>query len=170
MRSVGLKVLKNRFSEYVRLAAGGETVLLTDRDRVVAEIVPPQAGRSPLLADALLAEAVRNGWLMPPTLPGGAPPPRKPVATARKPMQELQRDLRNRRSISTRLWRWRTCWPRVACRQTPYGRRRSSPAASSNTRCGTVSTREAWAARMARRRGPEVVAEVPSGWPEPRRR
>src|SRR6266567_6229558 len=63
MRSVGLKVLKNKLSEYVRLAAGGETVLITDRDHVVAEIVPPQAGRSSVLADALLAEAVREGWL-----------------------------------------------------------------------------------------------------------
>ena len=61
MRSVGLKVLKNKLSEYVRLAAGGETVLVIDRDRVVAEIVPPQPGRSSLLMDALMAEAV--GWL-----------------------------------------------------------------------------------------------------------
>jgi antitoxin (DNA-binding transcriptional repressor) of toxin-antitoxin stability system len=53
MRSVGLKVLKNKLSEYVRLAAGGETVLITDRDRVVAEIVPPQPGRSPYMAPAL---------------------------------------------------------------------------------------------------------------------
>ena len=66
MRSVGLKVLKNKLSEYVRHAAGGETVLITDRDRVVAELVPPQPGRSPLLADARLAEAVREGWLAPP--------------------------------------------------------------------------------------------------------
>jgi len=40
MRSVGLKTLKNKLSEYVRLAAGGETVLVTDRDRVVAELAP----------------------------------------------------------------------------------------------------------------------------------
>ena len=45
MRAVGLKILKNRLSEYVRLAASGETVLVTDRDRVVAELVPPQGGR-----------------------------------------------------------------------------------------------------------------------------
>ena len=32
---------KNKLGEYVRLAAGGETVLVTDRDRVVAEIGPP---------------------------------------------------------------------------------------------------------------------------------
>jgi antitoxin (DNA-binding transcriptional repressor) of toxin-antitoxin stability system len=79
MRSVGLKVLKNKLSEYIRLAAGGETVLVTDRDRVVAEIVPPQGGRSPLLADALLAEAVREGWVTAPALRDDSPPPRKPV-------------------------------------------------------------------------------------------
>ena len=68
MRSVGLEILKNKLSEYVRLAAGGETVLITDRDRVVAEIVPPRPGRSPLLSDSWLAEAVREGWLAPPLL------------------------------------------------------------------------------------------------------
>jgi prevent-host-death family protein len=49
MRSVGLKVLKNKLSEYVRLAAQGETVLVTDRDRVVAEIIPPEKNRTPVL-------------------------------------------------------------------------------------------------------------------------
>jgi len=96
MRSVGLKVLKNKLSEYVRLAAGGETVLVTDRDHVVAEIVPPQAGRSSVLADALLAEAVREGWLTPPVLASDGPPPRKPVMTFRQLMQDLQRDREDR--------------------------------------------------------------------------
>jgi antitoxin (DNA-binding transcriptional repressor) of toxin-antitoxin stability system len=92
MRAVGLKVLKNKLSEYVRLAAGGETVLVTDRDRVVAELVPPQAGRSALLADARLAEAVRRGWLAPPTLPAGEIPPRLPVAPFETLMDELAAD------------------------------------------------------------------------------
>jgi antitoxin (DNA-binding transcriptional repressor) of toxin-antitoxin stability system len=96
MRSVGLKILKKKLSEYVRLAAGGETVLITDRDRVVAQIVPPQLGRSPLLADAQLAEAVREGWLAPPLLAGTNPPPRKPVMTLRDLMQDLQRDREDR--------------------------------------------------------------------------
>jgi antitoxin (DNA-binding transcriptional repressor) of toxin-antitoxin stability system len=96
MRSVGLKVLKNKLSEYIRLAAGGETVLVTDRDRVVAEIVPPQAGRSLLLADALLAEAVREGWLTPPPLAGSGPPPRKPMMSFRELMKELQHDREDR--------------------------------------------------------------------------
>ena len=74
MRSVGLKVLNNKLSEYVRLAAAGETVLVTDRDRVVAEIVPPRAERSPILAAALLADMVRKGLLAPPATPGAGPP------------------------------------------------------------------------------------------------
>ncbi len=78
MRSVGLEVLNDRLSEHVRLAAAGETVLVTDRDRVVAEIVPPRAERPPLVADALLADAVRKGLLAPPAAPGAEPPPQPP--------------------------------------------------------------------------------------------
>jgi hypothetical protein len=63
---------------------------------VVAEIIPPKAGRSPLIADALLAEAVRNGWLAPPVLAGSDPPPRKPVMTLRDLMQDLQQDREGR--------------------------------------------------------------------------
>lgn len=96
MRSVGLKVLKNRLSEYVRLAAGGETVLVTDRDRVVAELVPPREGRSPLLADALLAEAARKGWLSAPAMVAEGPPPRLPVARLNEILAELSRDREER--------------------------------------------------------------------------
>jgi antitoxin (DNA-binding transcriptional repressor) of toxin-antitoxin stability system len=89
MRAVGLKILKNKLSEYVRIAAAGETVLVTDRDRVVVEINPPGAGRADILSDALLAEAVRKGWLVPPSLPVDGPIPRKPVC----PWEELQSEL-----------------------------------------------------------------------------
>ena len=89
---MGLKVLKNKLSEYVRLAASGETVLVTDRDRVVAELVPPREGRRPLLSDALLADAVRNGWLSTPIAAGNGPPPRLPVARFEEILSELERD------------------------------------------------------------------------------
>src|SRR5436305_13512121 len=92
MRAVGLKTLKNKLSEYVRLVANGETVLVTDRDRVVAELVPPGAGRSELVGDAMLADAVRQGWVTPPALGGDAVPPRKPVAGFRTLMDELRHD------------------------------------------------------------------------------
>jgi antitoxin (DNA-binding transcriptional repressor) of toxin-antitoxin stability system len=92
MRSVGLKVLKNKLSEYVRLAARGETVLVTDRDRVVAEIVPPREGRSEWLADAQLAAMVRDGVLRPPLAPRGVVPPRKPVCPTEEVLRELDGD------------------------------------------------------------------------------
>ena len=72
MKAVGIKALKNRLSEYVRAAAQGEVVLVTDRDQVVAELRAPSTGRAAPLDDALLAEAVRKGLLRPPLLPGGA--------------------------------------------------------------------------------------------------
>jgi len=96
MRAVGLKTLKNRLSEYVRLAAGGETVLVTDRDRVVAELGPPRESRSPLLADARLAEAVRRGWITPPALAAGGSPPRKPVMSFSDLLRELRQDREDR--------------------------------------------------------------------------
>lgn len=102
MRAVGLKVLKNKLSEYIRLAQGGEIILVTDRDRVVAEIIPPREGRSPVLSDAMLAELVRKGWATPAAAPGGGPPPRKPVATFEELMRELEEDRADRWSTSTR--------------------------------------------------------------------
>jgi len=96
MRSVGIKTLKDKLSEYVRLVAGGETVLVTDHDRVVAELVPPREGRSPILADTVLAEAVRKGWLTPPALPASGPPPRSPVAPLKDLLRELDRDREDR--------------------------------------------------------------------------
>ena len=93
MRAVGIKVLKNKLSEYVRLASQGETVLVMDRDRVVAEINPPREGRSGLVGDAFLAEAVRRGWITPPAMVPEGPPPRSPVA----PFDEILRELREDR-------------------------------------------------------------------------
>lgn len=92
MRAVGLKTLKNKLSEYVRIAARGETILVTDRDRVVAELVPPGQGRSEWLADAQLAALVRQGVLRPPLSPPGTVPPRIPVASTETILAELAAD------------------------------------------------------------------------------
>jgi prevent-host-death family protein len=40
MKVVGIRQLKARLSEYVRLAKAGETVLVTERGKVVAELRP----------------------------------------------------------------------------------------------------------------------------------
>ncbi len=97
MRAVGLKVLKNKLSEYVRLAENGETVLISDRDRVVAELVPPAATRSPVLADARLADLVRRGLLVPALRPPESRlPDSPPVAPLSALLDELASDRADR--------------------------------------------------------------------------
>ena len=96
MHTVGIKRLKDQLSKHIRAAAAGETVLVTDRDRVVAELVPPQVTRSPVLADALLSEAVRKGWITPPAFAASTPPPRNPVTSFRKLKRELEEDRSDR--------------------------------------------------------------------------
>ena len=96
MRTVGLKVLKNKLSEYVRLAASGETVQVTDRNRVVAEL-RPAAPALPTSYDEFRAKAIREGRVIPATLHGAdALPPRRPVATFAEIMKELEQDREDR--------------------------------------------------------------------------
>ena len=90
MRSVDLKDLKNRLRDYIRFAAAGEVVLVTDGNRVIAEIVPPQPGRRLDTAkEDVISRGIREGWITPAKSPSSEPPPRKPVMT----FEELMKDL-----------------------------------------------------------------------------
>ena len=95
MRTVGLKVLKNKLSEYVRLAASGETVQVTDRNRVVAELVPPRPGH-PLSREEFRAKGIREGWLTPATQRTGKPPPSLAIARFEDIMREIEEDREDR--------------------------------------------------------------------------
>jgi antitoxin (DNA-binding transcriptional repressor) of toxin-antitoxin stability system len=106
MRTVGIKVLKNKLSEYVRRAEAGETVLITDRDRVVAELSPPRTQRSALLDDPVLAELVRRGVLTPASRPFTGPAPRgKPVLKLEALLGQLEEDRADRVEVSGDLRR-----------------------------------------------------------------
>jgi prevent-host-death family protein len=70
MRTVGLKILKNKLSEYIRLVAAGETIVVTDRNRVIAQIVPPRTGLTPFAE-----QGVHEGWRRPARIRDGTPPP-----------------------------------------------------------------------------------------------
>jgi antitoxin (DNA-binding transcriptional repressor) of toxin-antitoxin stability system len=90
MRSVDLKDLKNRLRDYIHFAAAGEVVLVTDGNRVIAEIVPPQPGRRLGEAkDDVISRGIREGWITPAKNPGTGPLPRKPVML----FEELMKDL-----------------------------------------------------------------------------
>lgn len=61
MRVVGVRDLKNRLSEYLRLVRGGESVLVTDRGVVIAELRPPGASSAAAEKYPGLADLVRRG-------------------------------------------------------------------------------------------------------------
>lgn len=61
MKSVGVRELKNRLSEYLRQVRSGEGVLVTDRGEVVAEIRPPGHASLDPSVPAGLAELARRG-------------------------------------------------------------------------------------------------------------
>jgi antitoxin (DNA-binding transcriptional repressor) of toxin-antitoxin stability system len=96
MRAVGIKTLKYKLSEYVRLAAAGEVVLVTDRDRIVAELRAPSAGRAEEAPDAPLADAVRRGLITPAALPPGPLPATVPVSRLEDILAALDEARRDR--------------------------------------------------------------------------
>jgi antitoxin (DNA-binding transcriptional repressor) of toxin-antitoxin stability system len=90
MRSVDLKTLKIKLSDYIRFAAAGEVVLVIDGNRVIAEIVPPQPGRRLDTAkEDVISRGIREGWITPAKNPSSEPLPRKPVMS----FEELMTDL-----------------------------------------------------------------------------
>jgi prevent-host-death family protein len=63
MKSVGLRDLKNRLSEYIREVRLGEAVLVTDRGEVVAELIPPGRGTDERGVPSALVALARRGQL-----------------------------------------------------------------------------------------------------------
>jgi antitoxin (DNA-binding transcriptional repressor) of toxin-antitoxin stability system len=64
MSTVGLREFKNKFSKYVARAKDGESVSITDRGRVVAELSPPrfsQTGDPAAALDDLRRKGVLYG-------------------------------------------------------------------------------------------------------------
>jgi prevent-host-death family protein len=93
MRTVCLKTLKNKLSEYVRLAAAGETIVITNRGRPIAEIIPPRPKPR-----SVIERGIREGWITPAKRPFAPLPPGKPVPglTFEKLMADLARDREDR--------------------------------------------------------------------------
>lgn len=85
MRCIGIKALKRSLSDYV-----------TERGRLVAELGPPRPGRDAFPGDGLLAEPVREGWVMPPPVLAAGPPQRKPVMKLRELLKDLEFDRQDR--------------------------------------------------------------------------
>jgi prevent-host-death family protein len=63
MKTVGVRDLKNKLSEYLRRVRLGESVLVTDRGEVVAELLPPGHGQGDPSVPAGLRALARRGLL-----------------------------------------------------------------------------------------------------------
>lgn len=79
MSTVGIRELKKRLSEYLEIAARGESVVVTDRGR-------PKAMLGPLPGRARIDEGVAEGWISPGT---GAPLGATNRWKASRPSQEV---------------------------------------------------------------------------------
>src|SRR3954453_9858973 len=92
-KTVGLKNLKNKASEYVRLAAAGETIVVTDRGRAVAKIVPPR-----VKPESVIERGIREGWIRPAVRGPDWPPAPNPIPglTLEQLLDELDKDREDR--------------------------------------------------------------------------
>jgi len=79
MKTVGLKELKARLSEYVNSCRDGEHIVITDRGREVAELVPLSPARRTMNK---LREAGRVQWS------GGKPRGLRGLKVRGKPVSE----------------------------------------------------------------------------------
>ena len=58
MKTAGIKDLKNRLSYYLRKVKKGEKILITDRDQIIATILPVERGEE----DSRLLSLVKEGF------------------------------------------------------------------------------------------------------------
>lgn len=72
MLQVGVRALKARLSEYIRRAADGETIVVTEHGRPVAQLVAHRSAELP----PRLSELVRRGEVTLATKPPRLPKPR----------------------------------------------------------------------------------------------
>lgn len=65
MKTAGIKQLRDKLSDYLKEVRRGETVLVTDRGEVVAELRPPGGGAAPSLSEEerIHSELVRSGLI-----------------------------------------------------------------------------------------------------------
>ncbi len=90
MQSVGIKALKNNLSAYIKAVEAGETVLVTDRGKVVARLVPEKVVHDrPQTEEEILQQLEREGVLTRAKRRLTGPPPR----IGGVPFDELMRQL-----------------------------------------------------------------------------
>lgn len=82
---VGVRELKSHLSEYLGRVRAGESLVVTDRGRPVARLVPYGA-------DSALERGIEEGWVEPPRRHGGLPPVSRRAPSERSVLEVLTED------------------------------------------------------------------------------
>ena len=87
---VSIRDLKNRLSEYLRLAAAGEEVVVTSRGKPVARLLPPRTRkRAATPEQEAIAHLRRQSWLRPGEGKRSLPARPVPWPSDARPLSEL---------------------------------------------------------------------------------
>jgi len=87
MRTVGSRELKNRLGRYLGLVGKGETIIVTDRGKPVARLVPPEPeSKATYSIEDVLKRLEAEGHLRRGT---GKFRPFKPIRVKGKPMSQI---------------------------------------------------------------------------------
>jgi len=87
MKTVGSRELKNRLGRYLGLVRKGETILVTDRGKAVARLIPPSPEpNSASTVEAILEQLEKEGHLRRGT---GQFKPFKPIPKKGKPASRI---------------------------------------------------------------------------------
>jgi prevent-host-death family protein len=87
---VSIRDLKNRLSEYLRLAASGQEVAVTSRGKPVARLLPPRSRkRAPIPEQEAIAHLRRQSWLRPGDGKRSLPAQTIPWPPDARPLSEL---------------------------------------------------------------------------------
>ena len=89
MKAIGIKVLKDNLSKYLRYVREGETIWITDRDEIIAEIRKPTMSISnqPSRWQTFLNSASENGSIKKAT--NASPPPFMDLRRLPKPRKQV---------------------------------------------------------------------------------
>jgi antitoxin (DNA-binding transcriptional repressor) of toxin-antitoxin stability system len=64
MVSVGVRDLKNQLSQYLQIVKNGEKVLITEHNKIIAEISLPEEGQGPSEIEESLKKLISMGKLL----------------------------------------------------------------------------------------------------------
>ena len=92
MRRVGIKALKKALSKEVRAASAGGTILVTDRDRVVAALRPPSTAEMGDSAARVWAQMICER-VVTASQPFTERPPNTQIMTFEELMADMDRNL-----------------------------------------------------------------------------